>query len=337
MMRTIGFCHLLLQSRAPVSRSLPTRSSRIGHPAVSRRQRGWSGESLEFQLFSTSCRACHVSSAAPACGSLRSGPRIVKASRSLATTLVKASPCRGPARLRSKGALLQRASCDARRARTRRGSFVRTCSTPTVLPPSGRALRLFAAAIPRWFFQTRLLRLGPRSRPRSNRCGRFLGPDAAFRLLQRIFNGRHTSTNPRASSSPAAGGCPVVVATHDALFTLAAPSSFSAKKVRPRCAAASYAIFPDTRPREPSPAERSSSAPLRTTPFRWARRTWETRRPKELSKGKRPRSCERSRPFEACASRSLLVGSFERLLSPAMRARWDGSPFACLYTSASLA
>jgi len=217
MMRTIGFCHLLLQSRAPVSRSLPTRSSRIGHPAVSRRQRGWSGESLEFQLFSTSCRACHVSSAAPACGSLRSGPRIVKASRSLATTLVKASPCRGPARLRSKGALLQRASCDARRARTRRGSFVRTCSTPTVLPPSGRALRLFAAAIPRWFFQTRLLRLGPRSRPRSNRCGRFLGPDAAFRLLQRIFNGRHTSTNPRASSSPAAGGCPVVVATHDAL------------------------------------------------------------------------------------------------------------------------
>ena len=138
-------------------------------------------------FFSTSCRACHVSSAAPACGSLRSGPRIVKASRSLATTLVKASPCRGPARLRSKGALLQRASCDARRARPRRGSIVRTCSTPTVLPPSGRALRLFAAAIPRWFFQTRLLRLGPRSRPRSNRCGRFPGPDAAIRTSATNF------------------------------------------------------------------------------------------------------------------------------------------------------
>ena len=250
---------------------------------------------------------------------------------------MKASPCLGLARLPSKGTLRQRAPCDARRARARRGSFVRVRSTPTVLPPPGRALRLFAAAIPRWFFQTRLLRLGPRSRPRSNRCGRFSGPDAAFRLLQRVFKVRHTSTNPRASSSPAAGDCPARVATHDALFTLPAPSSFFAKKVRARCAAASYAIFPDARPREPSPAERSSSAPPRATPFKWARRTWETRRPKELSKGERPRPRERGRPFGACAPRSSLVGSFERLLSPTMRARWDGGPFACWYTSASLA
>lgn len=101
--------------------------------------------------------------------------------------------------------------------------------------------------------------------------------------------------------------------------------------------------FPDARPRPGAlapkknlgPEEPSGSSPLRAAPFKWARRTWETRRPKELSKGKRPRSCERGRPCEACASRSLLVGSFERLLSPAMRARWDGGPFACWYTSAS--
>ena len=33
----------------------------------------------------------------------------------------------------------------------------------------------------------------------------------------------------------------------------------------------------------------------------------------------------------------LPLDSFEHLLSPAMRARRDGGPFACLYTSASLA
>jgi hypothetical protein len=39
-------------------------------------------------------------------------------------------------------------------------------------------------------------------------------------------------------------------------------------------------------------------------------------------------------PDEACASRSLLDCSFEPLLSLTVRARWDGGPFACFYTSA---
>jgi len=39
-------------------------------------------------------------------------------------------------------------------------------------------------------------------------------------------------------------------------------------------------------------------------------------------------------PGEACASRSLLDCSSEPLLSLAMRARWDGGPFAFFYTSA---
>jgi len=40
-------------------------------------------------------------------------------------------------------------------------------------------------------------------------------------------------------------------------------------------------------------------------------------------------------PDEAYASWSLLDCSLEPLLSLAMRARWDGGPFACFYTSAS--
>ncbi len=244
-MRAIGFCHLLLQSRAPVSRSLPTRSCRIGHPAVSRRRRGFS---LAVPVTS--------SPAAPACGSLRSGPRIVKASRSFAAALVKATPCCDQARLPSKGALLQRASSDARRVRPRRGSISRTCKAPTVLPPSGRALRHFTGAIPRWFFQTRLPRLGPRSRPRSNRCGRFPGPDAAFRLLQRVFNVRNTSTNPRGPSSLAAGDCPARVATHDALFTLPAPSSFFCKEGSSSMRRSELRVIPRRRALRLDPEER---------------------------------------------------------------------------------
>jgi len=77
--------------------------------------------------------------------------------------------------------------------------------------------------------------------------------------------------------------------------------------------------------------------PPRTTPFKWARRTWETRRSKERSKG------ERDAPSRACATRRCLRAgvpprcSSEPLLSPAMRASWDGGPIACFYTFASSA
>jgi hypothetical protein len=91
----------------------------------------------------------------------------------------------------------------------------------------------------------------------------------------------------------------------------------------------------------------------RTTPFKWAReisdtlalaeastrlrmsKIEKTRRSKERSKSKRDvlsraRTTQRSLRLVV---RSLC--SFEPLLSSAMRARWDGIPFACLYTSAS--
>ena len=109
-----------------------------------------------------------------------------------------------------------------------------------------------------------------------------------------------------------------------------------AKKIQARCAAASYAYSPTFGLESRTPKPREASPP-RTTPIKWVRRAWETRRPKELSKGERARSCDGARPVGACAPRSLLVGSFEHLLSPIMRARRDGSPFACLYTSASSA
>jgi len=44
--------------------------------------------------------------------------------------------------------------------------ITRACSTLVVLPPSGLALRPFTATMPCCFLQTRLSRLGPRSRPR---------------------------------------------------------------------------------------------------------------------------------------------------------------------------
>jgi len=109
------------------------------------------------------------------------------------------------------------------------------------------------------------------------------------------FQLRHTSTYPRALPSPDVGGCPTNVAAHDALFTLLSPSSFGAKMVRARCAAASYAYSPTPGLEIRAPKAREPSPP-RATPFKWARRTWETRRPKERSKGKPPLPCGKNGP-----------------------------------------
>jgi hypothetical protein len=67
--------------------------------------------------------------------------------------------------------------------------------------------------------------------------------------------------------------------------------------------------------------------------FRWVRGTWETRRPKEPSKDERAPLTGRTDPR---SSRRVVLplSSSEPLLSLAVRARRDGGPFACLYTSA---
>jgi hypothetical protein len=80
---------------------------------------------------------------------------------------VKASPPHDQTRLPSKGAFHLPTPCDACRV------WGGTWSAPTrsrlallVLPPAGLALRPFTATMPCCFGQTRLSRLGPRSRPR---------------------------------------------------------------------------------------------------------------------------------------------------------------------------
>ena len=108
---------------------------------------------------------------------------------------------------------------------------------------------------------------------------------------------------------------------------------WNAKMAWARCTAASYALSP-TPGLETRTPKAVTFAPVNDT-LRWAREAWETRRPEERSEGKPPSLDGNLRTREACAPRSLLDCSSEPLLSPAMRARRDGGPFACLYTSAS--
>lgn len=121
---------------------------------------------------------------------------------------VKASPFCVRARLPSRGTFHRLTSCDACRVRSET-RFLRT----SLLGSGG-----FAATGPRaallhrddaaLLLQARWSRLGPRSRPRSYRCERFSGPDAASRLLQRVFNLRHTSTNPASAVLARCRGLP---------------------------------------------------------------------------------------------------------------------------------
>lgn len=143
----------------------------------------------------------------------------------------------------------------------------------------------------------------------------------------------------RALSSPAAGVGPAVVATHDALLTLPASSSFGCKEESGSMRRSELRVeFPDTHPREVSPRSPRASAPTSDTvqvdPQDMGYAQAERAEPKANSL----RTILRSRETERCL-RAVVppLDSLEHLLSPAMRARRDGSPFACLYTSASLA
>jgi len=68
-----------------------------------------------------------------------------------------------------------------------------------------------------------------------------LGQTQPFDFCNEFSKYDTRARTPRALSSPAAGVGPAVVATHDALLTLLVSSSLDAKKIRARCAAASYA------------------------------------------------------------------------------------------------
>jgi len=164
-----------------------------------------------------------------------------------------------------------------------------------------------------------------------------LGRTQLLDFCNKVSN-RHTGTYPRARSSPARGDCPLErcharCAFNAALFFLFGmqrsfePMRRSELRDNPR--------HPGSRP---GPLQPEKPKPPRTTPFKWARRTWDTRRSKERSEGEWEISCETNPKLTWLAPvQSLLDCSFAPLLSPVMRARRDGSPFTCSYTFASSA
>jgi hypothetical protein len=319
------------------------------HPAVSRR-RGGSGEPslLRFSALDpdglfihpgrrrpTQCRACRAPRLCRLANLFAAAhTRALRLDHST-TWPVKTLPLCDPTRLPSRECISRPTSCDACRARGGARSVPRASSLGSggfaATRPRATPLHRYDPVL---VFPNTAVSVRPPFTPAYRiDGGRFSGPDAASRLLQRVFKLRRTSTCPRAWPSPTAGGCPVDVAVHDALFTLPAPSSLNAKTNRARCTAASYAFSP-TPGLETRTPKAVTFAPVNDT-FRWVHETWETRRPEERSEGEPPSLAGLCGPDEACAPRSLLDCSSEPLLSPAMRARRDGGPFACWYTSAS--
>jgi hypothetical protein len=159
-----------------------------------------------------------------------------------ATRSVKTSPFCDPARLPSKGSFLRPTSCDA-------------CRAPPGSGPDVTSLSGF-----RWFCRQRAVLYA--SSPRRSRAAfanavvvarppwtsaclidadASLGQTQPFDFCNEFSKYDTRARTPRALSSPAAGVGPAVVATHDALLTLLVSSSLDAKKIRARCAAASYA------------------------------------------------------------------------------------------------
>jgi hypothetical protein len=194
-----------------------------------------------------------------------------------------------------------------------------------VLPPPGLALRLFTKTISCCFLQTRWFWLGPRSCPRI--------------LLMRtlLWAGRSLPTS--ATS--------FLVTTHEhitASAVLARRRGLPYERCHARCAfhAERSCLFvlqsrfdlmrrselrvisptPGLETRTPKARELS---PPRTTPFRWARRTWEPRRSKERSKDEPTLSRDDVGPDRRLLSAVLPLCSFEPLLSLTMRARWVGA------------
>jgi len=233
----------------------------------------------------TQCRACRAPRSCRLANLFAAAhTRVLRLDHSAAwsvKTLPRCNPTRLPSRVRTS----RLTSCDACRARGGARSVPRASS----LGSGG-----FAATGPRpaslhrddsvlVFPNTAVSARPPFTPAYLIDGGRFFGPDAASRLLQRVFKLRRTSTCPRALPSHTAGGCPACVAVHDALFTLPAPSSLNAKTIRARCTAASYAFSP-TPGLETRTPKAVTFAPVSDT-FRWAHETWETRRPEERSEG----------------------------------------------------
>jgi hypothetical protein len=113
-----------------------------------------------------------------------------------------------------------------------------------------------------------------------------LGPDAAFRLLQRVFKIRHTSTNTASAVLARCRGWPCSRCHARCAFNAARFFLFGCKEDSSSVRRSELRVIPR---RSASRAEPESPRALlpRTTLFKWARGTWETRRSKERSRSKR--------------------------------------------------
>jgi hypothetical protein len=292
-MRAIGFCHLLLQSRALVSRSFSTRSlpharglfrfprslpvpffRRTEHSSTQRFHAA-AVTVVDDRIFflpvsrrsPNHCRACRASSmcqlADLSAAAHTSKLHLVRSP----TQSVKTTPRCNRARLLSKGTFHRPSSCDVSRA-------------PRGVDPMSRACPAFvgfAANVPshcavsplryRVAFANAIASARPPCTPAClidadaslsqsqpfDFCNEFSKYDTRARIL-------------RALSSPAAGVGPAVVATHDALLTLPDSSSFGCKEGSSSMRRSELrVVFPDTHPREVSPRSPRASAPTSDT------------------------------------------------------------------------
>lgn len=284
-MRAIGFCHLLLQSRALVSRSFSTRSlpharglfrfprslpvpffRRTEHSSTQRFHAA--AVTVVDDLAITEPLSCLSSLLdVPACGSLRSGPHI------------EAAPSSLPDAVREDYAALQSGTTSVERY-IHRPSSCDVSRAPRGVDPMSRACPAFvgfAANVPshcavsplryRVAFANAIASARPPCTPAClidadaslsqsqpfDFCNEFSKYDTRARIL-------------RALSSPAAGVGPAVVATHDALLTLPDSSSFGCKEGSSSMRRSELrVVFPDTHPREVSPRSPRASAPTSDT------------------------------------------------------------------------
>lgn len=258
-MRAIGFCHLLLQSRALVSRSFSTRSlprarglfrfprslpvpffRRTEHSSTQRFHAAVVTVVDDRASFfspgfprrsSTHCRACRASSMHRLADLSAAAHVIEAAPRALATRSVKTSPRCDPARLPSKGTFLRPPSCDVCRAP--RGVDLMSRACPAFVG--------FAANVPshcavsplryRVAFANAIASARPPCTPACHiDAGASLSQSQPFDFCNEFSKYDTRARILRALSSPAAGVGPAVVATHDALLTLPDSSSFGCKE-----------------------------------------------------------------------------------------------------------
>jgi len=286
-MRAIGFCHLLLQSRALVSRSFSTRSLPHAHGLFRfprslpvpffRRTEHSSTQRFHAAVVtvvddrkkrsSNHCRACRASSDVPACGSLRSGPH------------TEAAPSSLPDAIREDLAALQTGTTAIERYISS-ATVLRRLPRARGMDPMARACPAFvgfAANVPshcavsplryRVAFANAIAPIRPPYTPAClidadaslsqsqpfDFCNEFSKYDTRARIL-------------RALSSHAAGVGPAVVATHDALLTLLVSSSFGCKEDSSSMRRSELrVVFPDVHPREVNPRSPRASAPTSDT------------------------------------------------------------------------